>query len=102
MQAIESGADIIMLDNFTPEQISKSAVMLKQKYGSNKFLIEVSGGLTEENLASHVFEGLSIVNALLLVMDFSSDILGVDILSTSSAHQSVQHVDFSLKVSHSM
>lgn len=57
VQAIEAGADIIMLDNFTPEQISKSAVKLKEKYGSTKFLIEVSGGLTEENIASHVFEG---------------------------------------------
>lgn len=79
VQAIEAGADIIMLDNFTPEQISTSAVKLKQKYGNAKFLIEVSGGLTEENIASHVFEG-------------------VDILSTSSAHQSVQHVYFSLKI----
>jgi len=79
IQAIEAGADIIMLDNFSPEQIRSSAVMLKQKYGHQKFLIEVSGGITEDNIAHHVFEG-------------------VDILSTSSAHQSVQHVDFSLKI----
>lgn len=95
VQAIEAGADIIMLDNFTPEQISKSAVMLKEKYGQTKFLIEVSGGLTEENIASHVFDGacLHLVSLHLLTSE-----AGVDILSTSSAHQSVQHVDFSLKV----
>lgn len=57
MQAIEAGADIIMLDNFTPQQVQASALRLKEQYGQNRFLIEVSGGLTEENIAKHVFEG---------------------------------------------
>jgi len=60
--AIEAGADIVMLDNFTPEQVSVSAVKLKEKYGNSKFLIEVSGGLTEENIASHVSEGTSMLS----------------------------------------
>jgi nicotinate-nucleotide pyrophosphorylase len=51
IQAIEAGADIIMLDNFTPQGLQVSSRNLKQKYGgSARFLIEVSGGITEENL----------------------------------------------------
>lgn len=79
VEAIEAGADVVMLDNFSPEQISLSSVSLKNKFKDRRFLIEVSGGLTEDNITSHVFDG-------------------VDILSTSAAHQSVQHVDFSLKI----
>ncbi|PYH76055.1 nicotinate-nucleotide pyrophosphorylase [Aspergillus uvarum CBS 121591] len=79
--AIAAGADVIMLDNFTPEGVREAARQLKADWaGKRKFLIEVSGGLTEENAALYA----------------CSD---VDILSTSSIHQGTGIVDFSLKVS---
>jgi nicotinate-nucleotide pyrophosphorylase (carboxylating) len=79
--AIGAGADIIMLDNFTPEGVRDAAAQLKREWSSRKdFLIEVSGGLTEENAPSYVCAD-------------------VDILSTSSIHQGTGIVDFSLKVS---
>ncbi|GAB1205710.1 hypothetical protein APSETT445_004389 [Aspergillus pseudonomiae] len=80
--AIEAGADVIMLDNFTPDGVREAAKQLKQDWAGKKqsFLIEVSGGLNESNAASYA----------------CSD---VDIISTSSIHQGVGIVDFSLKVS---
>jgi nicotinate-nucleotide pyrophosphorylase (carboxylating) len=80
--AIGAGADVIMLDNFTPEGVREAARVLKNEWAGKgrAFLIEVSGGLTEENAAAHT----------------SPD---VDILSTSSIHQGTGIVDFSLKVS---
>ncbi|KAJ5910234.1 Aldolase-type TIM barrel [Penicillium tannophilum] len=80
--AIGAGADIIMLDNFTAEGVREAAKQLKQEWaGKNRsFLIEVSGGLTEENAAAYTCPD-------------------VDILSTSSIHQGTSIVDFSLKVS---
>ncbi|KAL5361851.1 Quinolinate phosphoribosyl transferase [Aspergillus floccosus] len=80
--AIEAGADVIMLDNFSAEGVRAAAKKLKQDWaGKNRsFLIEVSGGLNESNAASYVCED-------------------VDILSTSSIHQGTSIVDFSLKVS---
>lgn len=81
-EAIEAGADIVMLDNFSPSDASTTAQELKRKYdGQKQFLIEVSGGLTMENVTAYAEEG-------------------VDILSTSSIHQGVPHVDFSLKIKH--
>jgi nicotinate-nucleotide pyrophosphorylase (carboxylating) len=77
-EAAEAGADIVMLDNFTPEGVKTAAKSLKEKWGG-KVLVEVSGGLTEQNVEGFV----------------SSD---VDIVSTSSIHQGVKHVDFSLKI----
>ena len=80
--AIQAGADVIMLDNFTADGVRSAAQHLKRTWArTNKsFLIEVSGGLTESNAASYVCND-------------------VDILSTSSIHQGAGIVDFSLKVS---
>lgn len=77
-EAVRAGADVVMLDNFTPEGVKTAAKTLKERHG-NKVLVEVSGGLTEENVER-------------FVTPF------VDVLSTSSIHQGVKHVDFSLKV----
>ncbi len=81
-EAIEAGADVIMLDNFDGSGIHACAAILKQKYkGKHSFLIEGSGGLTLENVVGYM----------------SPD---VDILSFGSITQSVPHIDFSLKISH--
>ncbi|KAI4125561.1 MAG: hypothetical protein LQ341_006968, partial [Variospora aurantia] len=92
VEAIRAGADVVMLDNFAPgEELSSAVQRLKGRFGGGpagvdgeekrEFLIEVSGGLTEENVKGFVVEG-------------------VDVISTSSIHQGVKHVDFSLKVVH--
>ena len=72
----------VMLDNFTAESVQTVAKSLKDVWkGRRSFLVEVSGGLTEENVQA--FAGPD-----------------VDIISTSSIHQGVAHVDFSLKIVH--
>ncbi|KAK3677361.1 nicotinate-nucleotide diphosphorylase (carboxylating) [Recurvomyces mirabilis] len=77
--AIEAGADVVMLDNFTPEGVRKASKSLKERWGRDRYLIEVSGGLTEENVADYVCDD-------------------IDVISSSSIHQGTKHVDFSLKV----
>lgn len=80
--AIKAGADVVMLDNFTPKQMKETARRLKDRWGRDgRFLIEVSGGLRESNLETYVCQD-------------------VDVLSSSSLHQGVATVDFSLKVVH--
>ncbi|KAI4260007.1 MAG: hypothetical protein LQ352_000503 [Teloschistes flavicans] len=103
IEAIRAGADVVMLDNFSGEELQETARRLKERFSlgrslgdgdkrkakngevkeeeKREFLIEVSGGLTEENVGQYVCEW-------------------VDLLSTSSIHQGVKHVDFSLKVVH--
>lgn len=80
-EAIEAGADVIMLDNFQGAELQQVAQNLKNHYqGSNKsFLLECSGGLTLQNLSSYLCND-------------------VDIYSTSSVHQGTGIVDFSLKI----
>ena len=79
-EAVAAGADVVMLDNFTGEGVKVAARGLKERWrGRREFLTEVSGGLTEANVADFVCND-------------------VDVISTSSIHQGVPHVDFSLKI----
>ncbi|RYC63204.1 hypothetical protein CHU98_g2986 [Xylaria longipes] len=69
-----------MLDNFTGDGVKVAARSLREKWkGKREFLIEVSGGLREDN-----------------VFDYANN--DIDIISTSSIHQGTPHVDFSLKI----
>jgi nicotinate-nucleotide pyrophosphorylase (carboxylating) len=56
-QALEAGADVLLLDNFTVEQI-RDAV---EKIGS-RALTEASGGITEENVAAIAAAGVDIIS----------------------------------------
>lgn len=73
-QALIAGADIVMLDNFTNEQIQK-AVALTQ--GQCK--LEVSGNITDERLSSLAT-------------------LGVDYISSGALTKNVKAIDLSLRV----
>ncbi|RDV29083.1 carboxylating nicotinate-nucleotide diphosphorylase [Alteromonas aestuariivivens] len=73
-QALQAGADIIMLDNFDNEQIQR-AVALNQ--GQSK--LEVSGNITDEHLQS--------------LAD-----LGVDYVSSGALTKHVTAIDLSLRV----
>jgi len=79
-EAIDAGADVVMLDNMDGSQLQTVSSNLKKKWaGKRHFLLESSGNITESNLRERAIEG-------------------IDILSTSAVHQSVQHIDFSLKI----
>ncbi|KAH9989693.1 Quinolinate phosphoribosyl transferase [Russula compacta] len=80
-EAIAAGADVIMLDNIEGNELAPVAQRLRERWTSEgkKFLLETSGGITESNLRERA-------------------IVEIDILSTSSVHQSVPYIDFSLKI----
>ncbi|KAF2000479.1 nicotinate-nucleotide diphosphorylase [Amniculicola lignicola CBS 123094] len=64
-EAIAAGADIVMLDNFSPDGVEVAAADLKDKWGRGTgdrkaFLVEVSGGLTEENVEAYVCKDVDI------------------------------------------
>lgn len=79
-EAVQAGADIVMLDNFSQEGIRVAAASLKKKYG-NQVLLECSGGLRADNLESFLCND-------------------IDIYSTSWVHQGTGVIDFSLKIKH--
>lgn len=57
-EAIEAGADVVMLDNFTGDGVKVAARSLRERWqGKKHFLLEVSGGLREDNISAYVCNG---------------------------------------------
>lgn len=57
-EAIAAGADVVMLDNFTGDGVKIAARSLKERWaGKKQFLLEVSGGLREDNVEPYVCHG---------------------------------------------
>jgi nicotinate-nucleotide pyrophosphorylase (carboxylating) len=56
--AVEAKADIILLDNMTPEQFAASARLVAERCdGGRRPLLEASGGITLENVAAYARAG---------------------------------------------
>jgi nicotinate-nucleotide pyrophosphorylase (carboxylating) len=79
VKAAEAGADIVMLDNFSPKQIREAVEALKKAGFFGKVLLEVSGGITEKNL-----------------LEYAS--MQVDIISLGALTHSVKALDISLEI----
>ena len=57
-EAIDAGADVIMLDNIEGSELVVVARRLKEKWqGKRKFLFESSGNITETNLHERAING---------------------------------------------
>lgn len=73
-EAVESGADAVLLDNMSASEVARAV----QEVGG-KVLLEASGGITEENLRSYAETG-------------------VDLISLGGLTHSAPHVDLALEV----
>lgn len=62
LKAAKAGADIIMLDNFSPKQITEAIKLLKRESFFGKALLEASGGITTENITEYASTGVDIVS----------------------------------------
>lgn len=103
-----------MLDNLEHDALFDVARTLKAEHiearlrgeGGRGFLLESSGGIEENNLDGRLSKGPSSListtapsPATTLLADLSHYVCpDIDIISTSTVHQSVQHIDFSLKI----
>ncbi len=73
------GADIIMLDNFYPDKAQECIEKLEELDLRDNVLIEISGGITSDN-----------------IMDYAK--LNIDIISLGALTHSTRSLDYSLKV----
>jgi nicotinate-nucleotide pyrophosphorylase (carboxylating) len=78
LEAAKAGADIVMLDNFSPKQAKEAAAKMR-KAGFKQVLLEVSGGITPENL-----------------LDYAA--AEVDIISMGALTHSAKSLDISLEI----
>ena len=77
--AANSGATIVMLDNFSPTQVKKTITALQKKKLRNKVKLEASGGINSKNITAYAKTG-------------------VDMISVGSITNSVKGLDLSLEV----
>lgn len=75
--AASNGADIVMFDNMSPMEASKTLDVLNDKNLRDNILIELSGGITEEN-----------------ILDYAN--LDVDVISLGALTHSTYSLNFSL------
>ena len=75
--ACENGADIVMFDNMTPQEAQDTLNALEEKDLRKDILIEISGGITEDN-----------------ILDYAP--LDVDIISLGSITHQASSLNFSL------
>ena len=69
-EAISAGADAVLLDNMTPDEITRAAGMARQlKPG---LLIEASGGINLENVGQFAAAGADIISSGALTHSFKS------------------------------
>ncbi|MFX1428281.1 MAG: carboxylating nicotinate-nucleotide diphosphorylase [Promethearchaeota archaeon] len=61
--AAKNGADIIMLDNFTPDQVEDAITLLKQNNLRENVIIEVSGGIHPENIVDYLLSEPDIISS---------------------------------------
>lgn len=79
LKAAKAGVDIVMLDNFPPQKVKDAVRSLKKAGFFGKVLLEVSGGITEQNL-----------------LEYAS--AQVDLISMGSLTHSVKALDMSLEI----
>lgn len=74
--ALGAGADIVMLDNFAPEEIAEAV-----KRSRGKALVEVSGGITLERIPELARAGVDIVSVGALTHSARAADIGLDLES---------------------
>ena len=72
LEAINTGADIVMLDNFTPEDVAMVDKELRKHSLRDKVLLETSGGIDESNVMAYAEGGIDIVSSGALTHSYDS------------------------------
>ena len=80
IEAAETGADIIMLDNMNPQEIDKIISTLESMNLRNNVLIEVSGGITPENIVEYAKTSADIISTGYITHSAKSLDLSLEIL----------------------
>lgn len=60
-QALRAGADALLLDNMTPDEV-RAAVRLAESSGARRPLLEVSGGITKETVGDYAATGVDCIS----------------------------------------
>lgn len=73
LQMHPNGADVVMLDNFAPAKIAEAVKKIDKR-----MLIEISGGVTKDNIADFAATGVDLISSGALTHSVTSLDIGLD------------------------
>ncbi|KSW11818.1 nicotinate-nucleotide pyrophosphorylase [Pyrodictium occultum] len=68
VRAAKAGADVVMLDNMSPREVAEAIRRLEEEGLRGRVLVEVSGGITPENIAEYARAGPDVVSTSYITM----------------------------------
>jgi len=77
-EAVAAGADLVMLDNLTPDEV-RDCVALVRSGASPDTPVEVSGGVTLERVAAYAAAGVELISASAITQSAPALDLGLDL-----------------------
>ncbi|GAI56024.1 unnamed protein product, partial [marine sediment metagenome] len=80
LEAVNAGADIVMLDNMSPNEVKKAIEILEEKKLRDKVILELSGGINKGNLAEYARLGADVISSGALTHSYKSIDLSLDIV----------------------
>ena len=72
LEAVNAGADIVLLDNFTPEGIKKVHEVLVKREVRDRVILEGSGGIDDENIREYAASGVDVLSSGALTHSYKS------------------------------
>ncbi len=79
VEAQEAGAAMVLLDNMTPAEVSRCVELLSSLRSDGRILVEVSGGITIQNVADYASCGVDFISVGALTHSVAALDLGLDI-----------------------
>jgi nicotinate-nucleotide pyrophosphorylase (carboxylating) len=82
LQAVAAGADLILLDNFTPDELRQAVIRVDEEVASNggrRPLLEASGGITLDRLDAYAATGVDLISSGALTNSAPVLDIGLDI-----------------------
>lgn len=76
--AVEAGATVVMLDNMSPEQVGECVEIVRRLPGGERVLVEVSGGVSLENVYAYASTGIDFVSVGALTHSAPALDIGLD------------------------
>ncbi|MDX2084244.1 MAG: carboxylating nicotinate-nucleotide diphosphorylase [Candidatus Melainabacteria bacterium] len=73
-QALDAGADVILLDNMSPQQVRQAVALI-----DGRATVEVSGGITLHNVRAYAEAGAQVISTSQITLGAPSVDLGLDV-----------------------
>lgn len=82
-QALEAGADAVLLDNMTPEEATAAVALVDdwERANGSRPLLECSGGITVETAAAYAATGVDLLSTSQITQSAPALDIGLDIVS---------------------